>query len=101
MNRGGSEGARDRWSIALGVLGFAATLVLGTLVLLGASVGAAIGLGFGLMTMPWLMPLLALGLRRLWTRSGRSGVRRERASTVVPRGNASLTRPDRGPIPAH
>jgi hypothetical protein len=101
MNRGGSDEACDRWSIAFGVLGFAATLVFGTLVLLGAAVGAAIGLGFALMTIPWLMPLLALVLKRQWRRCERSGVRRERASAVVPRGNASLTRPGRGPIPAH
>ena len=101
MNRGGSDVARDRWSIAFGVLGFVATLVFGTLVLLGTSVGAAIGLGFGLMTMPWLMPLLWLVLKRLWRPCERSGVRRGRASALVPRGNASLTRLGRGPILEH
>jgi hypothetical protein len=101
MNRGGRDGARDRWSIAFGVLGFAATLVFGTCALLGASVGAAIGLGFALMTMPWPMPLLWWVLKRLRRPCERSGVRRARATDVMSRGNASLTSPGRGPIPAH
>ena len=77
MNRGGRDGARDRWSIAFGVLGFA------------------------LMTMPWPMPLLWWVLKRLRRPCERSGVRRARATDVMSRGNASLTSPDRGPIPAH
>ena len=96
-----SQEGPSRWSLLQGVLAFAGVVVIATVVLLVGTIAAAIGLGLGLVVMPWLMPLLGFVLRRLWKPSERSGARRSSASAVGHRGNASLTRTSRGPIPVH
>ena len=101
MGTCGSQEAAALWSIPLGVLALAGMLVVGTPVLLVASVAAAVGLGLGLVVMPWLMPLSWLLLRRRRKLSERSGARRGSASAVGHRDEGSLTRIGRGPVPVH
>lgn len=83
-----------------GVLVLAGMVVLGTAVLLVASLAAMIGFGLGPVVMPWLMPLLWLLSRRKRKRGELPGPGPERASPVERRGDRWM-RTGRGPVPAH
>jgi hypothetical protein len=83
----------------LGTLATAAIVLVATLALLVAALGAVVGFAFGLVVVPWLMPILRFALRRLARRDPGQRLRGRHRSAPVP-GVSTWSPRDQASMPA-